>query len=298
MNRIILIDEGLIKHRSIFLYKMSGITEISKVLDLSKSDDSIAQEVLYFMDFNMWDRLEKAYPTYFNQLKTIRRIPPTYTFLRMIIGYLKQLKFDYKADNIVLACDYGRSWRKKIDTQYKAQRKENREAVMCEEWWKQKYTMFNELVEKIDKGLTWNVIKIWEIEADDIASYVSRHNSDKEIINISSDEDWEMLAHIPNVKIWSPVSKKFKVIKDPMKILLKKINGDISDNLLTKPQNEFEFERRKKIVNLLELPAWVDDTIKESIDKKMPKNLDLKYIPFQSVRKELEKLYEVTNESN
>ena len=81
-----------------------------------------------------------------------------------------------------------------------------------------------------------------------------------------------------------------------MKVLMEKINGDISDNLLNKPSSEFEFERRKKIVNLLELPINIDLIIKESLDKITPKNLYLHKIPYHSVREEINKLYFVKKE--
>jgi len=298
MSKIIVCDFGLILHRCIFLYKMICIGEINRILGLSKEEDLIAQDVLGMLDFNQEERLQAAYPDHFEQLKAIRRIPVTYNCLNMISGYMNQLKFNPKEDEVVLACDYGRSWRKKVDLSYKAQRKENREAVMSGEWWKQKYDMFNDLIERMDKGLPFQVIKIWEIEADDIASYVCRHNPSKSIICITTDEDWQMLCQFPNVKIWSPVKKDYYDVKYPLKILAKKIDGDISDNLLTKPQNEFEFERRKQIVNLLELPAWVDDVIKEVVDKQVPKNLQVQYLPFPSMQKKFLKIYGVLNGSD
>jgi len=142
-----------------------------------------------------------------------------------------------------------------------------------------------------------NSCLVHNCEADDIASVACRYYKDKEIILISSDKDWEMLLTFTNVKIYSPISKKFKDIKNPMKVLLDKIQGDISDNLLEKPSSEAVFKKRKKIVDLINpLPDFVEKPIKEELDKIMPKNLYLHKIPFNSIRLKFEKIYKLNKD--
>ena len=216
-------------------------------------------------------------------------IPATYTYMRMIVGYLKRLDAKIE-DTIIIAEDYG-SWRKKIDPTYKAQRKAFREDKESADWWAAIYKEFNDFIPKLNLSTNWNFIKLYKMEADDIAACATRYFKEQEVILVSSDRDWEMLCAYPNVKIFSPISKKFKEVKAPMKVLMDKIHGDVSDNLLDKPSSEFEFERRKKIVNLLELPLNVELLIKEQLDKITPKNLYLHKIPYRSVREEINKLY-------
>jgi hypothetical protein len=218
------------------------------------------------------------------------QIPATYTYMRCIIGDLKKLKVTLD-DVVIVAQDYGKSWRKDIDKTYKAQRKEGREQIESEEWWKERYEEFNDFFPKVDASCPWHYVKIYRIEADDIASVACRYYKDKEVILASSDKDWEMLCQYENVKIFSPRSKKFKHVPNPTKVLLEKIQGDISDNLLTKPSSEIEFERRKTIVNLLELPIHIENEIKEVLDKIMPKNLNLAKVPYSSVREQMKKIY-------
>jgi hypothetical protein len=110
---------------------------------------------------------------------------------------------------------------------------------------------------------------------------------------ISSDEDWQMLCTIPNVKVFSPHTKKFKIIKNPEKILLKKIKGDISDNLLEAPKNEAEYERRKMIVDLIHLPQHIEAIIKPVIETLPIKNIYFNKIPFRTCREEIRKLYKL-----
>ena len=217
-------------------------------------------------------------------------VPASYTYMRCIIGDLKRLKVTLD-DIVIIAQDYGKSWRKDIDKTYKAQRKEGREQIESPEWWETMYKEFNDFFPKVDESCPWHYVKIYRIEADDIAAVACRYYPDKEVILCSSDKDWEMLATFDNVKIWSPRTKKFKKIPNPTKILLEKIQGDISDNLLTKPSSVIEFERRKMIVNLIELPIHIEKEIKEVLDKMMPKSINLAKVPYTSVREQIKILY-------
>jgi 5'-3' exonuclease len=227
----------------------------------------------------------------FSYRKT-QQVPEVYTFTRMLIGDLKKLQIDLE-DIIIMACDFGKSWRKSLDHSYKAQRKDLREEKESAEWWHQRYENFNNYIPKLEQSLSFHWVRIWGSEADDIISVACRYYKDKEIVICSSDRDLEQLAIFPNTKIWSPISKKFKDIKTPMKILLEKIQGDISDNLLTKPSSEAEFEIRKRIVDLTQLPQEIEQPIKEELDKLMPKNLYISKIPFNSIREEIRKLYKL-----
>jgi hypothetical protein len=109
--------------------------------------------------------------------------------------------------------------------------------------------------------------------------------------NCSSDQDWQMLCAYENVKIFSPITKKFKEVKNPLGVLASKINGDISDNLLSAPSSEREFSIRNKIVNLLELPEEIEKPLKEELLNLPLKNLYVEKLPYKSVREELKKLY-------
>jgi len=217
-------------------------------------------------------------------------IPVTYTYLRMLVGYFKRLNLTLE-DTIILALDYG-SWRKQVDRTYKAQRQDFRESKEDKSWWEARYKEFNDLYEKMKISFPINFIKIYNCEADDVISVSCRYYPKKEIIIISHDRDLEQLCQFENVKIWSPISKKFKEVKNPMKVLLEKIQGDISDNLLEKPSSEAEFDKRRKIVDLINpLPQNIELLIKEALSKVTPKNVYFHKIPYRTVRDELEKLY-------
>lgn len=217
--------------------------------------------------------------------------PAVYTYLRMIVGYLRRIGVTLE-DRIIIAEDFG-TWRKTIDPMYKAQRKEFRESKEDKSFWDELYGEFNKFIPKLEECLSWNFVKIYHVESDDIASVAVRFIEAKEKILVSSDEDWQMLCTIPNVKVFSPYSKKYKIIKNPEKILLKKIKGDVSDNLLEAPKNEAEYERRKMIVDLLHLPEFIESSIKEQLLNLPIKNLYLNKIPFKSCREAIKQLYNI-----
>ena len=220
------------------------------------------------------------------------QVPATYTYLNMITGYLNKLSVTIE-DKIIIAQDYGKSWRKGLDHNYKAQRKEAREGKQSPEWWKSKYSEFDRLFEQLEISVNWNFIKIWGTESDDILSMICRYYNKNEVVIISSDRDLEQLTVFDNVKVWSPITKKFKIIEAPMKVLLEKIQGDISDNLLNKPSSEAEFEIRRRIVDLTQLPNEIEQPIKLELEKAMPKNLYIHKIPFYSIQEKFRKLYKI-----
>jgi 5'-3' exonuclease len=219
------------------------------------------------------------------------QVPVVYTYFRMIIGYLKKIGVTLD-DKIIIAEDFG-SWRKDIDKNYKAQRKAFRESKEDKEFWDEIYKEFNDFIPKLEQCLPWNFIKIYKMEADDVTSIAIRYLEAEEKIIISSDEDLQQLCTLPNVKVFSPYTKKYKIIKNPEKILLKKIKGDISDNLLEAPKTEAEFEKRKMIVDLIHLPIHIEQIIRPVIESLPIKNIYLNKIPFRTCREEIRKMYKL-----
>lgn len=306
MNKLIVLDIANLQFRAIFNHLAQRDGELIKLLctillnrGLDTNIASLKQE--YNKDKNIFrenysDELVLAERILEQKIRE-RKIylpAPTYTFMNMITGYFNKFKIDLD-DMIIMAQDFS-SWRKEEEKKYKAQRDEYRQKQEKQEWWLGQYEEFNSLYKKLNYALPYYWIKIWLVEADDIASVCCRRYKDKEIYLVSSDADWEQLAFFTNVKIFSPITKKFKEIKNPTKILLNKITkGDKSDNLTEKVSNELEFEHRKKLVDLITpLPDKIEQSINNELNKIMPKNMMIDKVPFQSIRKKLIKLYQLS----
>ncbi len=290
MKKLIVVDNGNVLHKAIFAYIAQYKAELMKIVysNISKDKYETLSEI---EQEKLKENADKIL-----QEKIINRqvfiLNPVSTYLRMIIGYLKKIGVTLD-DRVILAEDYG-SWRKEIDSNYKVQRKEYRESKLEASKWSELYDKFNKFMLQLDDCLPWSRLKIYKMESDDIASCAVRYldNYDEKIL-ISSDEDWQMLCSIPNVKIFSPYSKKYKIVKNPEKILLKKIQGDVSDNLLEKPKTEAEWEQRKMIVDLLHLPQHIEDIIKQQLFNMPIRELRVNKVPFKSCQESIKQLYKI-----
>ena len=219
-------------------------------------------------------------------------MPIAHTYLSMLISNLKiaGAKLD---DTIILAKDSRLgSWRREIVPEYKANRKENREKQEDADWWSECFKETDEILNKINLCLPYHIICVDFCEADDVASVCCKVFKDRELILVSSDSDWTMLLINKNVKILSIITKKFKTVENPLQVLQDKImKGDRADNLIGKPQTEEELIKRRTVVNLLELPDYVENPIKEKLLNLPIKNIEYNKIPFRSLRERVWKLY-------
>jgi len=182
--------------------------------------------------------------------------------LGMVFGDLKRLAIT-KEDIVIVAIDKGKSWRKKVDTQYKSTRKEKRDSYKDIDW-DIRYKEFNKLLVDIDINTPFHVIGDWGLEADDVISYGVRKFKDKECIILSVDGDFDQLFVFDNVKIFSPhpKRKKYKLPpKNPYSIIASKIRKEASDDLISPITSEKEYDARYKIINLLSLPEEVESKV-------------------------------------
>lgn len=226
-------------------------------------------------------------------------IPSTYTCLNMIMSCLKRIGID-PDDRIIVAVDYGHSWRKEVDTSYKANRKEAREKFPID--WDKEFKSFNWLLDKIDKATDWNIVKANGLEADDWMAVGSRYFKDNEVILVTYDSDMEQCWAYNNVKIFSPIKKcvgkqgkgAYKIPPpnfNVYKLLSKKIEKETADNLTNEIFSQEDYEKRKQIVNLLELPENIENTIKERLSNLEDKTSNIELLPFQSLKVRFKDIY-------
>lgn len=196
----------------------------------------------------------------------------------MLIGNLTRVGID-KSDTVIIAVDsYKGSWRKDLDKAYKANRKAQREEKEIN--WKETYEAFNNLLLRLESYTPFHVIQADKLEADDLISVSCRLFIEKEIIIVSIDEDYEQLYAYPNVKIFSPRSKKYKIINNPYAILASKIEREASDNLITPLITQQDRDLRKKLVSLLELPEEIEKVAIEKLSFLPEKDWDYDKLTF------------------
>jgi hypothetical protein len=210
------------------------------------------------------------------------QIPVTYTVLNMVLANLLKVGVQPE-DTIMIACDKGHSWRKEYDVQYKSGRKEGREKHTDINW-KLTFEMMNDLLVKLDISTNWHIIQIENMEADDIEAVGTKYFPNNQVILITFDADLEQLLDRPNVKIFSPKSKKYKFNANPLATLAKKLNKEAVDGLTNPILNEEDFDTRNLIINLRELPEFVETPIINKFKNLEVKTPDLEEFPFFSLK--------------
>jgi len=219
-----------------------------------------------------------------------KEIPATFTYMSMLLGNLKRIKVTPE-DSVIIAVDSPKgSWRRNLDANYKANRKEAREKNK-EINWKFMFDSFARLRNDIKLGTPFQQIEIEKLEADDIIAYACRYYKDNQCIIISSDSDYEQLYCFDNVKVFSPISKKFKKVPYPERILAKKIEKERSDNLITPILTKADYNIRYTIVNLLQLPDFVEEQIKKELDNIREKIYNINEMPYKVIKERFIKMY-------
>lgn len=140
--------------------------------------------------------------------------------LHLILNSMKKEYVKWSGTHAVFFLE-GRSWRKQLYPEYKANRKTAFASLTQQEQEDQKILMeaFNDLVEYLDTKTNVTVLRNPVAEADDmIAVFIDSHPDDRHIL-ISSDSDFFQLLSYPNVTIY-----------DPVKDILIKREGIFDDN--------------------------------------------------------------------
>lgn len=242
---------------------------------------------IVFLDFGyfMFKAIHAFRMQQHNPNSFMAKTKPTDNAMKMMVACLKRLGLT-PDDLIIVAVDKGKSWRRNIDTAYKANRKEQREKLESYEWWKERFKEFDELKILLGKATPFFVIEIDNLEADDIISYGVRYFTNNKCIIVSHDSDFEQLAYLENVRLFVPKDKLYKTVKNPHAILAKKIEKETVDNLVTPVISKEDFEKRKSIVDLSKLPDWVEQLIDDKlanllIGKKF--SMELLPLPIQNI---------------
>lgn len=244
--------------------------------------DPICHDRIIFIDFGLY--MHKAI---FATVNNPESYAP-YTAMRMILGDLGKIKYYYH-DLVIVAIDGRGNWRKDLDPQYKANRKELREKSEID--WNYWYEEFNNLIEQLKISTPFQYIKLDKCEADDIIAVGVKYFKDNPCVIMSADSDFEQLACYPNVKIFSPYTKKYKVIENPFKILQSKIKKEKTDNLVSEVLDEISFKTRKSLVSLLQLPDFIENKVLDNLDNMCYNVFNINKMPFKKMRSKLYGLY-------
>ena len=207
----------------------------------------------------------------------------------MILNSLRmyRTRFSSEYGELVLCHDSRHYWRRDFFPEYKSGRRKSREK--SEHDWDAIFLCLNEIKDEIKDNLPYKFLEVYGAEADDIIGTLCATISE-EIMIISGDKDFIQLQRFPNVKQFSPITKKTVNGANPGGYLKEHVfrgdSGDGVPNVLS-PDNTFTDGLRQRPLGKKKIASWMDhnfedvapnDEVKRNYQRNR-KLIDLTYTP-------------------
>ena len=207
----------------------------------------------------------------------------------MILNSLRMYRTRFVSEfgELVLCYDSKHYWRRDYYPQYKASRRKSREK--SEHNWDDIFSCLNEIKSELRDNMPYKVVEVYGAEADDIIGILCSEYSD-EILILSGDKDFIQLQKYPNVKQYSPITKKMITGENPDTYLKEHVfKGDTSDGIpnVLSPDNTFTDGLRQKPLGKKKIASWIDHDFNdvapnEEVKRNFQRNrklIDLSYTP-------------------
>ena len=207
----------------------------------------------------------------------------------MILNSLRmyRTRFSSEYGELVLCHDSRHYWRRDFFPEYKASRRKGREKSDLD--WDAIFQCLNAIKEEIKINMPYKCLEVYGAEADDIIGTLCATISE-EIMIISGDKDFIQLQKFPNVKQFSPITKKTVNGANPGGYLKEHVfrgdSGDGVPNVLS-PDNTFTDGLRQRPLGKKKIASWMDhnfedvapnDEVKRNYQRNR-KLIDLTYTP-------------------
>ena len=207
----------------------------------------------------------------------------------MILNSLRmyRTRFSSEYGELVLCHDSRHYWRRDFFPEYKASRRKSREKSDLD--WDAIFQCLNAIKEEIKINMPYKCLEVYGAEADDIIGTLCATISE-EIMIISGDKDFIQLQRFPNVKQFSPITKKTVNGANPGGYLKEHVfkgdSGDGVPNVLS-PDNTFTDGLRQRPLGKKKFASWMDhnfedvapnDEVKRNYQRNR-KLIDLTYTP-------------------
>jgi 5'-3' exonuclease len=151
-----------------------------------------------------------------------------YLMTNSIFAMLK----NFNPNRVICCIDSKNSWRKKIYSEYKGDRKDKRDQSKID--YAKFFTVLDEFMTSFKDTFTnFYCLKVEGLEADDLISIFSKNfiPEYKKTI-ISMDTDMIQLLQNKGVRIWHPLNKKYVESLNPkLELEVKILTGDKTDNI-------------------------------------------------------------------
>ena len=178
----------------------------------------------------------------------------------MILNSIRMYRMEHHDEygEVVLTWDSKHSWRRDYFPEYKTSRRKGREESDLD--WDDIFGTLNKIRNEIKENFPYKYLEVFGAEADDIIGFLCEENRDEKIMIISGDKDFIQLQKYPNVKQWSPITKKDVNGFDPT-IYLKEhiLKGDTSDGVpnILSPDKTFVDGLRQRPLSRKKIQSWL-----------------------------------------
>ncbi len=178
----------------------------------------------------------------------------------MILNSIRMYRMEHHDEygEVVLTWDSKHSWRRDYYPEYKASRRKGREESDLD--WDDIFGTLNKIRNEIKENFPCKYLEVFGAEADDIIGFLCEENRDEKIMIISGDKDFIQLQKYPNVKQWSPITKKDVNGFNPTTYLKEHIlRGDTSDGVpnVLSPDNTFVDGLRQRPLSRKKIQSWL-----------------------------------------
>ena len=178
----------------------------------------------------------------------------------MILNSIRMYRMEHHDEygEVVLTWDSKHSWRRDYYPEYKASRRKGREESDLD--WDVLFGTLNKIRNEIKENFPYKYLEVFGAEADDIIGFLCEENKDEKIMIISGDKDFIQLQKYPNVRQWSPITKKDVNGFNPTTYLKEHIlRGDTSDGVpnVLSPDNTFVDGLRQRPLSRKKIQSWL-----------------------------------------
>ena len=221
----------------------------------------------------------------------------------MILSSLKMYRSRFVSEfgELVLCYDSRHYWRRDYFPEYKHSRKKGREKDTKN--WDSIFSCLNKIKEEIKNNMPYKFLEVYGAEADDIIATLCSESSD-EVMILSGDKDFIQLQKFPNVKQYSPITKKMINGINPDDYLKEHVlKGDTSDGVpnVLSPDNSFVDGIRQKPLSKKKIAAMIDGAFpNDEIKRNYQRNktlIDLGCVP-EELRSEILHIYKEAPENS
>ena len=178
----------------------------------------------------------------------------------MILNSLRMYRSRFVSEfgELVLCYDSRHYWRRDYFPEYKHSRRKGREKDSKN--WDDIFSCLNKIKEEIKNNMPYKFLEVYGAEADDIIATLCSESSD-EVMILSGDKDFIQLQKYPNVKQYSPITKKmisgFNADDYLKEHVLKGDSSDGVPNVLS-PDNSFVDGIRQKPLSKKKIAAMIE----------------------------------------